>query len=333
MKNRNPVIDLAKFVASIMIVAIHTELFSDVNETLYFVVVQIVCRVAVPFFTVCSGYFLAIKLEFGETLFRSGHNMGVFLKQWKKLVVLYVVWSVLYLCHSIPMWIENGWFSPFAFLDYVIGTVTKGSHYHFWYLWGMIYTLPVFFLLLRLCKQKYWMPVIVALWVIKVLSYSYTMIIPEQLAEALGKLGTTTCLLPLLLLGALIAKQKESALQYDIVGLMLSVVGLTAEAFALKNFGQEAVSYIIFTLPVAYVLFCLVLRVKVQGNCEICSQLGTVSMFVYCVHPVLVELTEGRFQNSLVHFGLVAGGSTALGIGYYHARKKLYRKKEKLCST
>ena len=333
MKNRNSAIDLAKFVASLMIVAIHTGLFSDVDETLYFAVVQIVCRVAVPFFAVCSGYFLSSRLEFGETLCKSEHNKGIFLKQWKKLAVLYAVWSVLYLFHSIPMWIEIGWFSPLAFVDYAIGAVTKGSHYHFWYLWGIIYTLPVFCLLLRLCKQKYWMPVMIALWVIKVLSYSYTMLIPKQLAEVLGKLGTATCLLPLLLLGALISRQKERTLRYNIAGLVVSVISLTAEAFALRNFGQEAVSYIVSTLPVAYFLFCLILKVKAFGNGRICSRLGAVSMFVYCMHPMLVELTEDVFQNSLIHFGFVAVGSTVLGLGYTYIRKKMNRKKAELCST
>lgn len=333
MKHRNSAIDLAKFVASIMIVAIHTGLFSDVDETLYFAVVHIVCRVAVPFFAVCSGYFLSSRLEFGETLCKSEHNKGIFLKQWKKLAALYAVWSVLYLFHSIPMWIEIGWFSPFAFIDYAIGAVTKGSHYHFWYLWGMIYTLPVFYLLLRLCKQKYWMPVIVVLWAFKVLGYSYTMFVPGQLAEVLGKLGTATCLLPLLLLGALISRQKERTLRYNIAGLVVSVISLTAEAFALKNFGQEAVSYIVFTLPVAYFLFCLILKEKTRGNGGICSRLGAVSMFVYCVHPMLVELTEDVFQNSLIYFGFVAVGSTVLGLGYTYIRKRMNRKKAELCST
>ena len=333
MKNRNAAIDLAKFVASLMIVAIHTGLFSDVNDTLCFTVVHIVCRVAVPFFAICSGYFLTSRLEFGATLCKSAHNREIFLKQWKKLAVLYGVWSVLYLFHCVPMWIATGWFSPFAFVDYAIGAVTKGSHYHFWYLWGMIYTLPVFYLLLRLCKQKYWMPVIVVLWAVKVLSYSYTMLIPGQLAEVLGKLGTATCLLPLLLLGALIFRQKESTLRHNIAGLVLSVICLTVEAFALKNFGQEAVSYLVFTLPVAYFLFCLIVKVKTQEKRKVCSRLGSVSMFVYCVHPMLVEHTEDVFQNSLIHFGFAAVGSTVLGLGYTYIRKKMNRKKAELCST
>lgn len=333
MGKRNTAIDLAKFVASIMIVAIHTGLLSDVDATLGFVVVHIVCRVAVPFFAVCSGYFIACRLQFGETLLKNGYNAGIFLRQWKKLVLLYAVWSVLYLIYSIPMWIEIDWFSPFAFVDYAIGAVTKWSHYHFWYLWGMIYTLPVFYVLLRTCKQRYWPFVIGLLWVLKVMGYAYTMFIPEQLAGLLGKIGTILCLLPLLLLGAWIRDAKQKSLQHYAIGLIISAIGLTAEAFILRKYGQEAVSYVVFTLPVAYYLFCLILKIKVRGNGKVSGQLGAVSMFIYCVHPMLVELTESVFQSSLIRFSCVAVGSAALGFGYHYVRTKLYRKKEKLCST
>ena len=331
MGKRNAAIDLAKYIASIMIVAIHTGLFSDVNATLNFVAVHIICRVAVPFFAVCTGYFLASRLEFGETLLKSCHNIEIFLKQWKKLVLMYAVWSVLYLFYSIPMWIEIGWFSPFAFVDYAVAAVTTGSHYHFWYLWGMIYILPIFYVLLRICRKKYWIYMIASLWLVKVVSYAYPRLVTEQLAILIQKIGVITCLLPMLLMGALISVQKEKSLRFYAVGLILSVTGLAVEAFALRRLGQEAVSYIVFSLPVAYYLFCLITRLKTKSNGKVSSYLGATSMFVYCVHPMLAELTEDVFKSSIIYFGVVAVGATALGCGYHFLSKKLFRKKEKLC--
>lgn len=333
MEKRNSTIDLAKYVASVMIVAIHTGLFSDVNENLSFVVVNIVCRLAVPFFAVCSGYFIGGRLEFDKTMLCSSHNKAVFIKQWKKLILLYGVWSVIYLFHSIPMWIEIGWFSPFAFVDYAIGAVTNGSHYHFWYLWGMIYTLPVFYGLLRICKRKFWIPVVTILWLFKVLGYSYTMLVPEQVAGILGRMGTLVCLLPLLLVGVVLRVQQEKPLRFYLTGFLLSAAGLTAEALMLREIGQDAVSYIVFTIPVAYFLFGTILKIKMCGNSKQIGQLGAVSMFIYCVHPILVELTENTFQNSLIHFAFAAAGSTVLGLVYIYIRKKMNRKKVKLCST
>lgn len=328
MEKRNTTIDLAKYIASIMIVAIHTGVFSEVHETLSFVVVHVICRMAVPFFAVCSGYFLVSQMEFDVTLRGNRHNRAVFLKQWTKLVQLYGVWTILYLFYSIPMWIDIGWFSPFAFVDYAVSAVTKGSHYHFWYLWGMIYTLPLFYVFLRSCRRKYWVMVIVFLWGLKVMGYSYSSGIPKYLVTVLDKMGTLLCLLPLLLLGAVIRLQKQKSLQFYIIGLLLSLTGLAAEAFFLKSKGQDAVSYIIFTLPVAYFLFCSLLKVRMEKAETLTRKLGAVSLFIYCVHPMLVELTDDMFRSSLGYFCFVSAVSTALGFGYHYVRKKV-----KLCST
>lgn len=333
MAKRNTTVDLAKYVASIFIVAIHTDVFSDIHKTLSFTVVHIICRIAVPFFAVCSGYFITCRLEFSETLQKSISNRTVFTKQWNKLARIYVAWTILYLVHSIPMWIESGWFSAFAFVDYAIGAVTKGSHYHFWYLWGMIYTLPVFYLFLRLCKRQYWGMSIVILWVLKVLGYAYARHIPVPLSIALEKLGTFLCLLPLLILGSVIATQKEKSLRFYLTGLALSFVGLIAEAFSLRYHGQYAVSYVFFTLPVAYFLFCLIVNLRIELKSELPQTLGAISLFIYCVHPMLVELTDRIFQSTLIHFCFVALGSTFLGFGYHYFAKKLKRKKVIPCSN
>lgn len=61
---RNAAIDLAKYIASILIVALHAGLFQDISSKLYFVTVQYICRFAVPFFLVCTGYFLTGKWNF-----------------------------------------------------------------------------------------------------------------------------------------------------------------------------------------------------------------------------------------------------------------------------
>ena len=63
---RNTTIDLAKYVASLLIIGIHTGLGADLNDTIGFVIVEIICRLAVPFFAVSTGFFLADSLAFGS---------------------------------------------------------------------------------------------------------------------------------------------------------------------------------------------------------------------------------------------------------------------------
>jgi surface polysaccharide O-acyltransferase-like enzyme len=64
-ENRNGLVDLSKYIAALMVIAIHTAPLSDVQEEAYFILVQVICRMAVPFFAVCTGYFTAMHCKSG----------------------------------------------------------------------------------------------------------------------------------------------------------------------------------------------------------------------------------------------------------------------------
>lgn len=148
MNDRNYTVDLFKFISSLLIIGIHTNLFVDINDTLNFAFVDIICRLAVPFFAVCSGYFLSKSLSKNE------YGAKPIKKQEWKMIKLYALWAVLYLAYSIPTWIKSGWMSFGAFKDYALATVTQGCHYHLWYLISLIYALPLFYLCARFIKKQ-----------------------------------------------------------------------------------------------------------------------------------------------------------------------------------
>lgn len=323
MRTRNPAVDLVKFIASLLVVAIHTSLFSDVSETLYFVTVQIICRLAVPFFAVCTGYFLGKRYDFGEQ--GSSGNRMMFLRQWKKLILLYAVWSVVYLFVSIPHWIRIGWFSSWAFVDYAIAACTKGAYYHLWYLWGMIVSYPILYAVLRWIRKKHWLWMICALWVFKIVGYTYGTFLPEGLSglvSALGRMDTLLCVVPLALLGVWMSQEPEKNRRYYQTGFAISFALLVAEAFVLKAAGASAFSYIVFTLPAAYFLFGMILRIQLKDAGGICSKLAQTSMFIYCVHAGVVVILADYLKSSIMHFVLTAALSVSLGFLYLRFRKK-----------
>ena len=55
---RNQTIDIAKFLAALLVIAIHTSLFEDLDSQLYFLFNSVLCRLAVPFFAATTGYYL-----------------------------------------------------------------------------------------------------------------------------------------------------------------------------------------------------------------------------------------------------------------------------------
>lgn len=259
VQNRNPAVDIAKYLAALLVVVIHTALFSDYNDTLNFVVVHIICRTAVPFFAVCTGYFLGGRLSFGDRLEKTRDNLNVFVHRWKKVFILYFVWSCLYLVFSIPSWIQTGWFSPWAFVDYAVGAITNGSHYQLWYLLFLLYSLPFVYVFLRLFSTKHqWLPILLC-WIIAIFAYTYNSFIPVNIlpsAELMDTFSHIPTLTSLILVGVGISQERKRRHRaYYAIGFVISFGLLFAEAFALRHFGIKNVSYIIFTLPTAYFLF------------------------------------------------------------------------------
>ena len=326
MKSRNSAVDLAKLIASWLVIGIHTALFSDLDDRLYFIIVHVVCRFAVPFFAVCTGYFLTKSLR------QEDKSAAIMLRQWKKLIKIYLVWIVVYLLFSIPFWIKSGWFSAWAFIDYIVAACIGGAYYHLWYLWGVIVALPIFYIIVRKIPQKFLIIIILLLWFVKVLTYAYAALIPAVFAGVIAvfsKMGTILCLLPLLLLGAVISGGKCYDKNFYWCGFAVSFVLLFCEAFFLKNCGQEAVSYIFCTLPVAYFLFNGILNSRIVIPEKVSNIAAEISMFIYCIHPIFVKLTETVIQSSISRFAVCATISTVLG--YICVLTKQRRKKERKC--
>ena len=254
MEKRNYSIDLGKYLAAICVIAIHTEPFVEYSEVLNTFVVQIVARMAVPYFAVCSGYFASKKSA--EEDVRRNEIVGFFAAQWKKILFIYLFWSIIYLLYSIPKWAATGWLSLFAFADYGIATFRIGSHYHLWYLLGYLYAWPVFYLCMRYMRKSYWLWASLVLYVCEVIRYVYKIFLPEQIEEVFsvgdyfdGFFSGIFCILPFMLLGAFISK-KSNEVKFqkthllDFLGCFLMLI---LEVIFLYNHGQKAVSYILFT--------------------------------------------------------------------------------------
>lgn len=330
MKNRNVTVDLSKYIASLMVIAIHCDLFYDINTRLNFFTVNILCRLAVPFFAMCTGYFLSSKLSFNDKLDKTKKNKQIVLKQWKKLFVLYIVWSFLYCIFSIPNWISTGLFSKRAFIDYGIGAVLHRSYYHLWYLLGILYALPLLYLILRKIKVEFYLLVSGILYFIMVLSYGYRLWLPNAIQKIFsymdyysGIVNAIILLIPFMLLGVYIRRTVKSQNKNSILlGFVLSFLMLICEATVLYIKGQSKFSYIIFTLPAAYFLFKLIVNSKFEFQKFNSAYLGSCSLFIYCVHPMILEIFN-FVNNSILKFVIACMISTALGVLYTIVKQKI----------
>lgn len=295
---RYNVIDFAKFIFSIFVIAIHTQPLANINAEADFVLSNIICRIAIPFFLVCSGFFMGKKSEYSEEQIipNKKYIKGQFIKIFK----MYLVWSMVYLFISIYNWKKIGWFSPVAFIDWGIGFFTKGSYYHLWYLISLLYAIPLVSFIMKTIKKKYYSILMIVLYIVQVIVYAYSFVLPESLSLILKICDYLSCpfialtrILPFLLLGIIISREKND--KNSGIMFLVNLVFLVAEIYLLRSNDQEAFSYVFFTFPTSYYLFKMVLmigEIKHIGAYKIFRS----STFVYCVHPIFVWVMSEFFE-------------------------------------
>ena len=126
-----PALDRFRLAAAVLVVCIHTGPLDSLSPTADFFLTRALARVAVPFFLMVSGYFLA-KDQWRRT--------GAFLK---RTCLLYGAAVLLYL----PLnWYNGGYGSA----EWVKKLLLDGTFYHLWYFPGVILGVLVARGLLRL---------------------------------------------------------------------------------------------------------------------------------------------------------------------------------------
>ena len=159
------VVDCLKFIASYMVMGIHFMTFADVNEELNYWATQILFRLAVPFFFVASGYFMANKL----------HDRQKILTYLKRIVLTYLVYTVVY----IPiLWDKYERFSyswELRIKDFLYALFMSGTFFHLWYFQALIVATIILYVMINYVKlnDKKLLLVTGSLYVIGTLGNAY----------------------------------------------------------------------------------------------------------------------------------------------------------------
>ncbi len=332
MKSKNYSISFFKYIAALLVIAIHCDLFTDVSQPLYFGFTQILTKMGVPFFAICTGFYAASCLVDEKMDIQSKKHY--FVTHWKRWGVAYVIWSFLYMFYSIPGWIETGWFSAWAFVDFAIAAVRNNSHYHLWYMLALLYAWPFFYLCLRYVGKSAWMPLSVLLYCFKALSYGYYRFMPESIRAVIdfyevfsGLTNGLFMLLPLLLVGAYLRVKPLPQMKKSCTGWLLAMACYVAEAVLLNWAGQERVSFIFSTYITAYFLFPIIVQSKCPISTKNAVLLGAASPFIYYFHPMLIETLLKIKPSSTVTFLVTAVVCTILGIFFSMGKQRLKRKR------
>ncbi len=316
-------LDRFRVAAAILVIAIHTSPLASINESADFFLTRVLARVAVPFFLMVTGQFVAARF-----LDASPEGSSALKKYLAKTFLLYIACIFLYL----PIGIYAGHYKDMTVGGALRMLALDGTFYHLWYFPAAILGILLIYLMSRFLSLRVMTFVSVVLYVIGLFGDSYYGIaqkapILENAYGFLFQISTYTrnglFFAPIFLVmgawaGTKAQRQESSAqaprtdrqeLWSDCMGLVFSFAILSGEAFVLRFFEfQRHDSMYLMLIPTMYFLYqCLS-----APHMECSKGLRTAAMWIYILHPGFIvvvraaakslRLTELLVENSLVHY-------------------------------
>lgn len=175
MKESFDAIDIAKFIASILIFSMHCNLFGE-----YSIFLEICARWGVPFFFICSGYFLFSKSVDGniskETLVRYIHRLGMLYLVWFVINIPNVFFKHLYLkdLSGIRTW-----------LLFLKNSILSSTFTASWFLGSSIFSAWIIYILGKKLKTTVITAVTFLLYCVCVSASVYRGVLPSETYQVL----------------------------------------------------------------------------------------------------------------------------------------------------
>lgn len=317
-KQTGGAMDIFRMVAAFMVVAIHTSPLISLSGMADFVFVRVICRLAVPFFFMSSGYFLLRKLGSASTKKQVVRAAGGFSI---KLLKLYAISMLVYL----PLNVYLNYFKQSNLLLHIVPDILwNGTFYHLWYFPAALLGCWVAVVLMRL-KPALGFAIAALLYAIGLGGDSYyglVMHLPglESFYNGLFVVFNYTrnglFFAPLyFLLGMRLARHTKPArpLSFYITGFCLALAAMIAEGLLLLNLNAQRHDSMYIMLPLCSVMLFNALRLLPARPHKSFRKL---SLLIYIVHPWFIallypvarvlRLTPILVENSLVFYVCVS---------------------------
>ena len=337
-KKTYPSLDGFRMLCAFLVIAIHTGVLTSFSETADFFATGVICRIAVPFFFMVSGFFLMPKIA---------DHFGALWKIEKKFCLLYLGAIALYL----PLNLYAGQYFFRNVPSLLRAVCLDGTFYHLWYFPAVIEGVLLLALLQRVFPKKGCLCVCLVLYLIGLFGDSYYGISAKCPAlcafyEAYFQIGSYTrngfFFAPVFLcLGWMLADPDLRISPGKAKRLCMgSFVLLAAEAAALHGIGaQRHDSMYVFLVPGMCGLFIMLLDSSDRISERTALSLRKYSAIIYLIHPWVIVfvrmaariLRMERFfvEQSLIHYGLVAGISYSLAVILWKIQQNIQNKKKK----
>lgn len=141
------IIDIMKLICVLLIICMNTNMFSSLNTTVDFIVVQLLSKIAYPLFFITTSFCFFKKIDFSLSLANS-KNMDTLFQFLAKIIKFYVLWTLLYLPLLIIQWMEEG-FTIMTLLYFLRDFIFVGSYVHLWIFPALLFAIVFVYYMLR----------------------------------------------------------------------------------------------------------------------------------------------------------------------------------------
>lgn len=316
-KKRGAVLDGFRILCAFLVIAIHTAPLLSVNETAELILTRVWARIAVPFFFLITGYFMAPHLEEADRTYRN--------RFLRKTVVIYGVSILLYL----PLNFYAGYFGKsFSVGQFCLDILINGTFYHLWYLPAVMFGVWFVWFLVEKGGFKRAFLAAAVLYLIGLFGDSYYGLasgfaLGKNFYDGIFAVSEYTrnglFFAPLFLLTGIGCYREEGGAPGKAIAGGLGCLALmTGEGLAVHRLGfPRHDSMYIFLVPCLYLLFQGLRALDGGGK----KALRDISLLMYLLHPWVIVIVRGAAKvlkltaflvdNSLIHY-LAVGASTFL---------------------
>lgn len=264
---RNISLDILKVFLAILVVLIHLSFLSDKIVVLSQLIINGICRLAVPLFLIISGYYF-VSVNSKQKLFK-----------WvSRLCILYIVWMLIY---------SFNWVGKFDLKQSLF--VTVFGYFHLWYLIGTLLSGVLLFLV----RNKKWM--VWAFLVLFLIGFFIQVLVFNGIVDKgwynlyLYRNFLFFCL-PFMGMGYLIANKKNANYSPSISLIILSLLCVIGESYI--NYRLISTGELVgFDLMLSSTVACPLIFLYIK-NKEVLRNTKDIALFstaIYLVHPIVLN--------------------------------------------
>ena len=282
-------IDLFKFFAAILVVAIHTMPFYGTESNYYF---TCFCRIAVPFFFIATSFFFFRKEE---------PNIKAYTK---RLATLYILWFIIEIPYIYIYFSSFEYPLSFRILNFLRCLIFNGTWMSSWYVMACILSVNIVYFLSYKKKwnNKCLLVICLGAYIVCLLCSSYSGLLDTVLNERwqsyhesftwfFTPANSFMVALLYITLGKILTEEKwkkwwicQKSIRLSILCLIVLLLGVV-EVYILKwsVYINDAWAF----LPLLTLMgFILLLQNDVKLNPSVGRWLRNTSILVYFLHPI-----------------------------------------------